>query len=716
VNSRKASGKKLTKEQKAQVGERNMRGQSPGDIAREMGLDPMRVSGTVRALINAGHLPPNSGGGSSSNIGSPAMNTPFGTPVPVPPQIQSDGYAWSQMPTGQGGFAHPSQVVKYVVERYAPQNEGMVGWSATPPSDDEVAQKYGQGSYRISKQVPGKLPESRELTVSAAFGRPRYPNQQQQFDAPVAGRPPVPGPRPWAAQAPGFRDEGSEDPGQQRPPFSRQFRYPGYGFEDRDRDRDRALSDFARQASGTESSIAVAVVDKLSNLQEKTLQRMEAQSARGPDTFVRDFYKEQTEYQHRISEEERRKTEAKQEEERKREEQRRRDDEERWRRWQSEADERHRRDMERIKEERQTLLDLEAKKLDLIREESKAREGTLRKEIESYSKRVEEVQAQSEARIEEMQESLKEDLGRGRSTLEREFEIREKALDNEHGLRQEMIKLREEMIKTQGQDDMTRMLGQLVDGVKETVGKVVELKKFEMASPEDRAAAIAHGGGNIHEVPAAAQASLPATPVGSRSAPAAPKPQAARAAAGAAPGGNGATPGGGAEQAIQEGLKSPIAQHILSEWGLALQNGKDPALFVNSFMEWMKDETPAGAEGRKACAAFAQLMDNRDWLAMKRLIAPSIPADAKKSFDGDGADRFYNAFRVMVCESVRDYWQMYLAEKQRMMQERSTAQHAAAEAAQAPAPVLPAAEDAPAAVVDEEAPVEDVEKEVPKEA
>jgi hypothetical protein len=259
---------------------------------------------------------------------------------------------------------------------------------------------------------------------------------------------------------------------------------------------------------------------------------------------------------------------------------------------------------------------------------------------------------------------------------------------------------------------------------------VVELKKFEMTAPEDRAAVMAAGGGNIHEIPPGAL-TMPSPPA-HLSAPATAQPSRAPAPARGAQGtpspANGSQSpmgnGGGAEQAIQEGLKSSIAQHILNEWALALQSGRDPALFVNTFMEWMKDETPAGAEGRKGCAAFAQLMDVRDWPAMKKLIAPSIPTESRKFFDLASADEFYNAFRVMVCESVRDYWRVYLVEKQRMMQERAAAHAAAQQPAapvEAPEPAVepaeePAAEAAPATeeAVGEEAEAEPVGEDAPK--
>ncbi len=711
----RASGKKLTKEQKGQVLQLALQSVSSAEIARQMNVDVLRVSGTIRSATNSGLLPAGTQAAPESYV-PPSIPPASASPPPLasaaaPPAAQpgSDGYTWTADPSGSA-FAHPTQTVKYLVERFAPSNDGLVGSHTSSPSDDEIARKYGHGVYRISKQSPGKMPECREINVSKAFGEPRWPR-----DAESAPQPQRPGgypPRPWQRTMPPRGDEDDQDAAPPsfvpRQPF---YRRPMPPYEDRE--RERTLSDFARHSAQGAESVAVTVVDKLSNLQERTLQRMEEQSKRGPDSFVKDFYTQQQDYQHRIATEERQKDdtrrtdeqqriETRQSEERKRDQERRSEDEDRHRRWQGDQDKRHERDLERIREERKTMMELEDRKLNLIKEESKAREEILRKEIESHRLRIEEIQEASESRIGEMQEQVQNDLKRGRESLDKEHSIREKALDNEHSLKQEMVNIRGEMVKSQGQDDLTKMLTTLVEGVKETIAKVVELKKFEMATPEDRAAQMGQPPGDVRDIPAGA---IPASPTTRP-----PHPPAV-ASPTKAPGSNGAEATTTipatltADAAIQESLKDPMAQHILREWSVTLQKGKDPAMFVNTFMEFMKDETPQGSAGRKASAAFAQLVDNRDWPEMKKLIAPALPPDVKDAFDVPGASDFYNAFRVMVCESIRDYWHMYYAEKRRQAQERQAAQ-AGAQQQTVPAHQIatPAPAEAPAAPV--EAPVE----------
>ena len=469
-------------------------------------------------------------------------------------------------------------------------------------------------------------------------------------------------------------------------------------------DSGQRFAEFARRSAAGTESVATMVVEKLSNLQEKTLERMEAQTSKGPDTVMQNFWKDHNANQQRTASEERDKAEVRREDERKREEarrqderdrdqERRRDDEAKHHRWQEDQDKRHERDMERIKEERASMIGLEERKLALIKEESKSREDMLRGEITSHRTSIEAIQAESEGRIAEMQESLKVELERGRLSMDKEHEIRSRALTNEHELKSDMVELKGEVIKAQalanqGGDEWQKMLGTLVEGVKETLGKVVELKKFQMATPEDRAAEMAGNPvplqGDVQTLPPSA---IPESP--------APAPRPVQAASPTKdPGGNGHTveaTGATAgiptvEGVFQESLKEPVAQYILKEWALTLTQGNDPTMFTNTFMEFMKDETPAGAGGRKACAAFAQLMGNRDWSAMKPIIWPALSEDLKPAFDLPGADAFYNAFRVMVCSSIQDYWTAYLQEKQRLEAERRAAQGQPAQSETVPVP------------------------------
>jgi hypothetical protein len=210
------------------------------------------------------------------------------------------------------------------------------------------------------------------------------------------------------------------------------------------------------------------------------------------------------------------------------------------------------------------------------------------------------------------------------------------------------------------------MLGKLVDGVKGTISEIVQLKKFETASPEDRVALMAQ---QQAQPDATGQSSLVPEPSAAAAMPAAsPKP------AEAAPTASGIPSALNVEQLMRESMRSPVAQLIFSEWARALRANGDPSMFANTFMEWMKDESPSGAEARKGCSMFAQIMDIRDWSEMKALIVQALPADFRSAFDLPNAEGFYNAFKLLVCELVKDFFRAYLDQKRAEILARQNAQ------------------------------------------
>ncbi len=675
------NGRKLSQEQKDRVYELTLLGKRPGEIAEELKVHPLRVSGVVRGFVAQGRIPAS---GISTDtqapenapppaplppplppivppmvavapppvatpaVVPPSASTPSAAPLAVPPPHNPAGtlgadQRWAQSSSGEGGnYQLPTQTVTFAIYRITPRGEGLeglVGSQNTSPTDEEIGRAYGFGTYRVVRQIPGRVPEHREVSVSVAFGKTRNP-----IAAGVRGPLGVPL-SPYVAGGPWGRagsPASDENPDDQRPPG---FRRPMYDF---DRPQEPG-----RPQSG-DASVAVTLVDKLTGLQEKTLDRMDKQSERGPDTVIKAFYDQQQVVQQQLAREERA-----------REEERRRADDERRRQFEKEQDDRHRRDMDRLKEERQTLLDLENAKINLIKEESRAREALLKQEMTEARAAAKEATAAAENRIAAMTESLETRLSEERESRQREYDLRERALSNEHSLRIDMLKLREETLKTKNADDLAGMLGKLVDGVKDTVAQIVKLKQFETASPEDRAALMAHQGQPDAALPSAGSP----TPVSIEpaSAPAAPKP-AESASASRIPSAINVT------QIIRESMKSPVVQLIFSEWASALQAEGDPSMFANTFMEWMKDESPGGTEARKACATFAQIMDIRDWAAMKALVVPALPENLKAAFDLPNAPGFYNTFKLLVCELVRDFFRAYLEQKQADIRARQAAQ------------------------------------------
>lgn len=157
------------------------------------------------------------------------------------------------------------------------------------------------------------------------------------------------------------------------------------------------------------------------------------------------------------------------------------------------------------------------------------------------------------------------------------------------------------------------------------------------------------------------------------------------------------------ESEVVKHMNDPFFQDVLKEWGRHVGIGNDATAFANMFMEWMKDETsPGAAEARKACAGFVTFISARSWKEVYGTIKEAIPAEHVDAFGTPHAEDFYEVFKTIVVECVRDYWRSYLeakrAEKEALQQQRQQqqAEGAAPETAPAAAPATaPATAPAP---------------------
>ncbi len=536
------------------------------------------------------------------------------------------------------------------------------------PSDDDIGKRCGRGQYRIWKYEGSKMPLYREIIISDAYGEPRAPRVIQETMRP----------RPFGVRP----QDNYDDPNQPRViyrPMGRPGYYePGMGVEG---------------GRPTNESVAVTAVTKLSELNERAFERLEKHQQ--PPSVVTDFLKEQ-----QLAIQKQRDEDA-----RRADDIRRRDQEESSRR-EEEREAQHRRDMERIKEEsaarvaaeketRQTLLDLEQKKIDLIKQDADAREKVLRADLdriraEAKEERqtllvqLEKLQKKTDDQISQVQEGVDEEIKKGQENLNREHDLRTKHLDSEHSLKEQILKIREEMAKNQQGDEITKTVGKLIDGLERTIKEVVDLKKIEAVSAEERMANVAQqqSGGNLQTVQPG-----PAAPP-----PAEPHP----ALQGKAGNGHTVEPVKEKESVdkfVEQMSREPFFQEVLAEWGRHVKAGANATTFANMFMEWMRDDgTPEGLRARKACSVFVNHMQIRSWPEMYDVIKPALPKEFEKAFESTHASEFYEQFRLMVVSSVDDYWKAYLAEKQaRVEAEKQAAQRQPAVPAVQARPAVPAA-------------------------
>jgi hypothetical protein len=677
-----AKKNKATQEQKDNIIALSGQGMSKPEIARQLGLGVDQVSGICSWGVKTGMLPPSNASRRVPKVSPPPADLPVDMPnvvmsdVPQYPQSEapmnstpapiSQQDNWRQPTPGAGdGFTHPTQIVEYKVERVEPK-DGILEVVQVEPGDDELGKRFGSGTYRIWKREGTKVPVFRDVIIAQTYGDPRFPHRrsEQQSQQHRPGR--FFGGRPQA--------EEDEERGQPFRPFLRPPMMDVRSYQD------RQMADVASRGLNAQESIAVTAVNKLAEINEKQLDRMEKDRdrEREPQSVVTDFLKEQ-----QISAERRSNAEAgRREEERKREQ-------DEWRRREDEREAQHKRDMERIKAEndaristeretRQTLIDLEKQKMDLVREESRSREASLRGELErirveakeeraTFLAQLEKTENKTAEQIEAVQASVKEELDKEREGLKREHELKEKHLDNEQKLKEDMLKLREEILKGQQGEDLSKVLAKLVEGVERTVKEVVDLKKIEAVSAEERLARVGQQGTSASSNPAANVTQGPAQIIRTE------QPAAMQ----------GSRPANGQQHAVQTEVQQPAAQEqtpetmvrqlareqafiqMISKWAKQVQAGNDAGIFSNMFMELMRDDgTVEALKIRKACSYFVDEMSTKTWAEMYDFLKPAIPQNFFPVFETPHAEVFYEQFKMMVVESVRDYWKMYFAQKQ----------------------------------------------------
>ena len=592
------------------------------------------------------------------------MTSPVPAAAPDAPLHSDEGWR----PAGQsGGFTHPTQAIEFKLERIEPR-DGILEVTSIEPDEDEIGKRFGCGQYRLTKREGTKLPVCRDIIISEAYGLTRYPNRRTEQPPPV---------RQGGRFLAGRNDE-DEDRLPARPFYRPQMDVRPYQPDN------RQMADVASRGLSAQESIAVTAVNKLAEINEKQLDRMEKDRdrEREPQSVVTDFLKEQ-----RASDDKRL------EDERKRRDEERKEERAEYDRREQERENQHKRDMERIKiendariaqerEARNGLMELEKQRLALMREEAQIRENALKGELErirteakeeraTFLAQLKETKEETEEQIEAVQTSVKEELEKEREGLKREHELKEKYLDNEQKLKEDMLKLREEIVKGQQGEDISKVLSKLVEGIERTVKEVVDLKKIEAVSTEERLGRVGQAGGspapgvNVTQQPAA-QKTVPEQPAamqgqktgnGHPAGQPAQQPQETQAAAG----GQDQTP----EVMIRQLAREQVFVNMISKWAKQVQAGNDAGIFSNMFMELMRDDGTAEAlKVRKACSWFVDEMSTKPWAEMYDFLKPAIPQNLYATFETPHAEVFYDQFKMMVVESVRDYWRMYFAQKQ----------------------------------------------------
>jgi hypothetical protein len=620
----------------------------------------------------------------------------FSQPAPVLPTAAPDDFTGGRPIVGaSGGFTGAQQLVKYTVERIAPP-DGLLGTHHGSFSVDELGMTYGEGLYKISRHEPGKAVAA-EFTqkIAQSYGPTRYPNNSGM-------RNPQPTNRPFTAFGrPPMDRSGQQEEGPA--PFRPVYPRPDAG--------ERGLYEFAKNQSAGNNSVLDKAFDMMTNMHEKAMTQIESARQAAPETHFTRFLETQQEIMNSRFEQERNRDLERRATEEAKFDRQRQEERDRWDREQQAAKVAHDRELVRLKaeadaklmearatseerdrrermdredrerratEERKFLLELEDRKMAIVRQESEIQQKRLEAEITRTREEMIALQARTseeskETReatskhIEESNKALSEQLERDRESMDREYKLKEKAQDREHELQREMLTLQKENVEKSGGDHIFNTINTVIKEFSKGLEKVVDLKKLEAMTPEAQAAAVARGSldGNVVAPVEEPRQAAPASKA---------QPQAASQPASSAP----ETPSQEAqsvvagivenkmETVIRENLRKPFFQEVLKEWALHVDNSQetgvvDATTFANLYLEMMRD--PRNDEGRQGCAAFATFMKPRNWKKMYAILKDAVDSEVRESFDRPAAAEFYEQFRAMVIEQIRDYWEQFMAAK-----------------------------------------------------
>jgi len=154
-------------------------------VAGMMTLWKRRMAGTVGFEGKAGHEPKaapppqQNGGGGQQEPQRPPIEF---TASPSQQGAPSDGFSFGASDNSAHGspegFAFGQRNVEYHVRRVGPNNDGFLG--AEPDGFDmkKLGEKYGSGTYHITKYVNGVKIGPITEHIAGSYGRPRFPQNQ----------------------------------------------------------------------------------------------------------------------------------------------------------------------------------------------------------------------------------------------------------------------------------------------------------------------------------------------------------------------------------------------------------------------------------------------------------------------------------------------------------------------------------------------------------
>lgn len=112
------------------------------------------------------------------------------------------------------------------------------------------------------------------------------------------------------------------------------------------------------------------------------------------------------------------------------------------------------------------------------------------------------------------------------------------------------------------------------------------------------------------------------------------------------------------ENGVEELLGSEIFKVVLKEWALHIEANQGATIFANVYLGWMGDS--GSPELKNLTAIFANFIKPRSWFQVLGAIYPHLDLEMARVFVRPAAEEFFNSFRAMIVEAIRDYWENWL--------------------------------------------------------
>ena len=111
-------------------------------------------------------------------------------------------------------------------------------------------------------------------------------------------------------------------------------------------------------------------------------------------------------------------------------------------------------------------------------------------------------------------------------------------------------------------------------------------------------------------------------------------------------------------------FRRPLVVEFFREWGRRVSAGNGASTFACMFLEWMRDSGDQETyRFRKTLSILVNRMQSADWRDMKTGLKGFVEPDVWTAFASPAAERFYEEFKFLVIEAIKDHWKAYLSSK-----------------------------------------------------